>query len=145
MGKHNFRVAVNVMFVRDSKVLLMRRANTGWNDGMYALMGGHVEDGENVFDAAIRESQEELGLDVKHENLKPLFSMQVYPDHIYYYFGCDEFNGEPTNAELDQCDDVRFFDVNELPSNIIEADKKAIEAVFGKSHKEQTAFSVFGW
>ena len=145
MGKHNFRVAVNVMFVRDGKVLLMRRANTGWNDGMYALMGGHVEDGENVFDAAIRESQEELGLAVKHEDLKPLFSMQVYPDHIYYYFGCDEFEGEPTNAELDQCDDVQFFDVNELSNNIIDADKKAIEAVFGKSQKEQTAFSVFGW
>ena len=145
MGKHNFRVAVNLMFVRDNKVLLMRRANTGWNDGMYALMGGHVEDKENVYDAAVREAHEELGLIVKPENLKPLFSMQVYPDHIYYYFGCEEFEGNPQNMELDQCDDIQFFDTNELPENIIEADKKAIEAVFGKSQKEQTVFSIFGW
>ena len=63
MGKHNFRLAVNLVVQKDNKVLLMRRFNTGWNDGMYALMGGHVEDNESLFDAAVREAKEELGIE----------------------------------------------------------------------------------
>ena len=69
MGKHNFRLAVNLVVSKDDKVLLMRRYNTGWNDGMYALMGGHVEDSENIFDAAIREAKEELDVQIELQEL----------------------------------------------------------------------------
>ena len=120
----------------------MRRFNTGWNDGKYALMGGHVEDNENIFDAAVREATEELGIDVKAEDLKPLFSMQVSSDHVYFYFGCDKFEGNPTNMEPDQCDDLSFFDLDNLPDNIIPADKKALEKIYGK---EKQTFATFGW
>jgi ADP-ribose pyrophosphatase YjhB (NUDIX family) len=105
-------------------------------------MGGHVEDNENIFDAAVREAKEELGIDVKASDLKPLFSMQVSPDHVYFYFRCDKFEGNPTNMEPDQCDDLRFFDVNNLPENIIPADKKALEEIYGK---EPQSFATFGW
>lgn len=142
MGKHNFRLAVNLVVTQDSQVLLMRRYNTGWNDGMYALMGGHVEDGENIYDAAVREAQEELGIAVKREDLKPLFSMQVSSDHVYFYFGCDQYEGIPTNIEPDQCDDLRFFNTDCLPDNLIAADKKALEMIFGTQEK---SFDTFGW
>lgn len=142
MGKHNFRLAVNLVVTQDSKVLLMRRYNTGWNDGMYALMGGHVEDGENIFDAAVREAKEELGILVKTEELKPLFSMQVSSDHVYFYFGCDKYEGTPTNMEPDQCDDLSFFNTDCLPDNLIAADKKALEMIFGTQEK---SFDTFGW
>ena len=65
MGKCNFRVAVNLLFLKDNKVCLMRRYNTGWNDGMYALMGGHVEDGENPINTAIREAKESTEKSIK--------------------------------------------------------------------------------
>ena len=142
MGKHNFRLAVNLVVSKDDKVLLMRRYNTGWNDGMYALMGGHVEDSENIFDAAIREAKEELGIIVNAENLKPLFSMQVSPDHVYFYFGCSEFENEPKIMETDQCDDLQYFDTKHLPDNLIEADKKALEEIF---KNKTSTFTTFGW
>ena len=142
MGKHNFRLAVNLVVSKDDKVLLMRRYNTGWNDGMYALMGGHVEDSENIFDTAVREAKEELGIIVNAENLKPLFSMQVSPDHVYFYFGCSEFENEPKIMEPDQCDDLQYFDTKHLPDNLIEADKKALEEIF---KNKTSTFTTFGW
>lgn len=142
MGKNNFRVAINLVLMQDNKVLLMRRANTGWNDGMYALMGGHVEDAENPIDAVVREAKEELGIDVKPENLRPLLTMAVSPDHIYLYFGCDSWDGKVVNNEPEECDDVRFFDTDNLPQNLIGADKEALDLIFKNS---QIRFHTYGY
>lgn len=142
MSKHNFRLAINLVVCKDNKVLLMRRYNTGWNDGMYALMGGHVENNENIFDTAIREAQEELGIKVNPENLIPLMSMQVSPDHVYFYFKCNKFENEPKIMEPDQCDDLKYFDIHELPENLIDADKKALEEIF---NNKNTTFTTYGW
>lgn len=139
---YNFKVATNLVIMRDGKVLLMRRQNTGWNDGKYALLGGHVEDGENIFDTAVREAKEEVGITVRPEKLKPLFTMQIEPDYVYFYFCIDEFEGEPQNMEPDKCDDFSFFEPSEFPENLIPTDKKALEYIFGE--KTQT-FGTFGW
>ena len=126
MGKCNFRVSVNLIVEKDNKICLMRRFNTDWCDGMYALMGGHVEDSENPIDAVVREAKEELGLIVESKDLQPILTMAVNPDHIYLYFRCKKYIGEPKNCEPDQCDDLRFFDKDSLPDNIIGADKLAL-------------------
>lgn len=143
MGKCNFRVSVNLILQNNGKICLMRRFNTGWNDGMYALMGGHVEDGENPISAIIREAAEELGIVISEDDINHVFTMAVNPDHIYLYFACENYKGIITNKEPDQCDDVRFFDINSIPENIIEADKKALNIIFGnnKSKYEEFGYS----
>lgn len=141
MSKNNFRVSVNLIFKKENNILLMRRFNTGWNDGKYALMGGHVEDNENPIDAAIREAKEELGLNLEKKNLEFKMIMPVFPDHIYIYFECKQFNGEPTNCETNQCDDIRYFDIDKLPKNTIEADLKALSSIYGKNKN----FDTFGY
>lgn len=140
MGKHNFRVSVNLVVKQDNKICLMRRYNTGWNDGMYALMGGHVEDGENPIDAAVREASEELGIKVSKTDLKNVLTMAVNPDHIYLYFQCDKYGGVVTNKEPDQCDDVSFFDEHSLPENIIGADKKALDLIINGQGEKYTSY-----
>ena len=142
MGKCNFRVAVNLLFEKDNKICLMRRYNTGWNDGNYALMGGHVEDGESPICAAIREAKEEFGVDVTSQSLKHMLTCAVYPDHIYLYFKCTDWQGEIVNMEKDQCDDISFFDVDNLPKNLIDADRQAIDCIYkGNGSK----FTTFGY
>ena len=39
---------VHVLCRREGRVLLMRRAGTGFFDGLFSLPGGHVEPGESV-------------------------------------------------------------------------------------------------
>ncbi|MFO0970987.1 MAG: NUDIX domain-containing protein [Candidatus Saccharimonadales bacterium] len=64
MSDHDphYLAATNVLLVREGKVLLSRRQNKGWGDGMLCIPGGHVEPGETPAQAAVRELKEELGM-----------------------------------------------------------------------------------
>ena len=60
---------VHVLLERDGRVLLMRRAGTGFFDGLYSLPGGHVEEGESLRTTAVREMREELGIELDEASL----------------------------------------------------------------------------
>lgn len=53
--------AVGAVCVRDGRLLLVRRAR-GAGVGLWAVPGGHVEQGESLAAAALRELGEETGL-----------------------------------------------------------------------------------
>lgn len=58
-------VDVNVLFLNDKgECLFIQRANTGFRDGQYALVAGHLEPGESIEACAIRESKEEAGVTI---------------------------------------------------------------------------------
>ena len=50
------------------EVLLALRKNTGYRDGEYELPGGHVEEGEDLMQAMVREAKEELLINIKEED-----------------------------------------------------------------------------
>ena len=52
MAHPRFPVAVHVFLLRDGAVLLLRRCNTGFEDGKLSVPAGHVEPGESVTQAA---------------------------------------------------------------------------------------------
>lgn len=53
------------------QVLLLRRKNTGYMDGMWDFAGsGHVEEIETAMQAAARECKEELGITVKQSDIR---------------------------------------------------------------------------
>ena len=58
-----------------AEVLLHLRRGTGYRDGHWALVAGHVEAGESVVDAAAREAREEVGVEVATADLVPLTAM----------------------------------------------------------------------
>jgi ADP-ribose pyrophosphatase YjhB (NUDIX family) len=62
-------VSVNLVLLRGDEVLLLRRLNTGFGDGQYGLVGGHLDGGETVTDAMRREALEEVGVAIKPEDL----------------------------------------------------------------------------
>lgn len=61
--RHRSIVDVHVILRRDGRVLMGRRANTGYGDGQLHLPSGHVEPGESVVDGVIREAAEEVWVD----------------------------------------------------------------------------------
>lgn len=60
--------AVSIVITQNEKVLLMKRAHDP-KAGFYSIPGGLVELGEKYEDAAIREAEEETGLEVRLERL----------------------------------------------------------------------------
>lgn len=113
-----FRVAV-FMVVRDERgrVLLHRRANTGYMDGYYDFPSGHVDAGEGFAASAVRELREETSLrtDESSLQLKHLSINHTDVPYINAVFDVGRWQGTPRIMEPGKCDDMQFFAVDELP------------------------------
>ena len=115
-----------------TEILLQKRKNTGWMDGFWELAAcGHVEEGETSKQAAIRETKEELCLDVKEDDLEfvGLNHNNIDGKGTYYcmYFKIKNFIGIPTIGEPEKCEEIKWFPINNLPQDLIPIRKTAIE------------------
>ena len=112
-------VAVHLLLVKDNKVLLLRRFNTGYEDGNYSVVAGHVDSDEDLKTAMIREAKEEAGIEITPNNINFASVMHRKSDdeRIDFFFIADSWEGEITNMEPQKCDDLSWFDINNLPSN----------------------------
>ncbi|MDE6850202.1 MAG: NUDIX domain-containing protein [Clostridia bacterium] len=129
-----------------TKVLLQRRRNTGFMDGFWDLScSGHVEHGESMSEAAVREAGEELGISIQPDKVK-FFTFvhkrekDIDLTYYYAYFVCTEFNGEPHIAEPEKCSELKWFALDNLPYDLINDRKVAVQAYFNGVH-----YIEFGW
>jgi 8-oxo-dGTP diphosphatase len=117
--RHLARSAVFVALRNDKgEVLLHRRCNTGYMDGRYDLPSGHVERGESILQAAIRELREEAGVAAKQSDLRLWHINQFGANDQFYnnfFFLTDSWQGEPAIMEAEKCDDMQFFPLDKLP------------------------------
>lgn len=120
------------LFVRkDNGILLGLRKNT-FGAGNWGLPGGHLEFGERLVDAACREIKEELGATAKPSDLK-LVSIVDDPapklgtHYVHVSFEVKNPKWTPKLAEPDQCEEWRYFPLDELPDNFFGPHKGIIE------------------
>lgn len=115
------------------QVLLMRRKNTGSNDGEYELPGGHLERDEDLFDAMVRETEEELLVKIKREDLELVHLMHHYSGtRMNFIFKVNGKYLKPKIGEPHKCDKLEWFDIDKLPKNISSKMAKMIENVKAK-------------
>jgi 8-oxo-dGTP diphosphatase len=140
--RSHFVVAVHLFFLRDDGVLLLRRFNTGWEDGNYSVPAGHVEAGETVTEAAVREAHEEIGVSVKPHQVRVVHVMNRKSDdeRIDFFLRVENWTGDIVNKEPDKCDDLQWYPVTSLPSNIIPYVRQGLE-----NSQNGILYSEFGW
>jgi ADP-ribose pyrophosphatase YjhB (NUDIX family) len=143
-----FPVTVHLFFFRENKILLLRRFNTGYEDGNYSVPAGHLDGGETVRMAAQREALEEIGIQIEVEDIafagvmhRKSDDAKSKPDErVDFFVQVKAWEGEPFNAEPDKCDELRWYDVDNLPENIIPYVKQAIQ-----NFRDEVVFEEFGW
>jgi len=148
MGKERNKnvPASYLVLIKDNKVLLQRRFNTGYEDGKYSMVAGHVDKGETFTEAIIRETKEEAGIELKPENLKVAHVMhrnsgsEENNERVDVFFTADKWDGEIENKESHKCDDLSWFDLDNLPDNVIPYIKQAIDCI-----KNKVFYSEHGW
>jgi 8-oxo-dGTP diphosphatase len=103
---------------RADRAILLGYKKTGFGAGRWVGIGGHIEDGEQPAQAAVREVAEETHLVVPPDSLTHVASLTfVFParpswDQTAEVFATSTFTGEP--AESDEVV-PRWFSVGELP------------------------------
>ncbi|HSH18108.1 MAG TPA: NUDIX domain-containing protein [Candidatus Saccharimonadales bacterium] len=113
------RVAVFII-LRNNKgqILMHQRANTGYLDGYYDLScSGHVDAGESIQEAAVRELAEEIGITADPQDLKLVHIYQAFIDTPYlnFTFLLDSWQGTSEIKEPNKCSNLAYFDADNLP------------------------------
>lgn len=124
---------VNIIMRRDNKVLFVLRQNTKWMNGYYGLPSGHVEAGETFRQAACREAYEEVGIELKPNQLKHLLTFQQNDARgdirVGIYFEAANWSGEPYNAEPDKHKEIAWLDPDNLPETVIETTRAKFKLI----------------
>jgi 8-oxo-dGTP diphosphatase len=139
--------AAYVFLVEGDRVLLQLRANTGYYDEFWAASAaGHVEAGEPVTEAVVREASEELGVRIAAVALEPLTTMHrtaptglAVDQRVDFFFACRDWSGIPTLQEA-KAADLRWFDLDGLPENVVHHERFVLEAWRGGTLPVITAF-----
>lgn len=141
--RYKMPVAVHLFLMRDDEILLLRRYNTGYEDGNYSVIAGHIDAGEDFISAMIREASEEAGIIILREDMVPIQVMhrkQEFEERIDYFFISRKWQGELKNMEPNKCDELKWVNINKLPKNTISYIKYAI-----KCYLKDDKFTLFDW
>jgi 8-oxo-dGTP diphosphatase len=138
---------VYMVLIRENKILLSRRYNTGFQDGSYSFPSGHLKNDEETFSQAlVREAMEEIGIQIDPADLELVHVMhrrQQEPAderRINLFFKVRKWKGEPSIMEPNRCDDLQWFDSGSLPDNTIPYIRQAINLM-----KKNAAYSEYGF
>lgn len=134
--------AVHLFLIREGQVLLLRRFNTGYEDGNYSVPAGHLDGDEEVVTAAIREAKEECGIEITPADMKVVGVMhrKSNDERVDFFVTATKWNGEIVNMEPDKCDELSWVDVEQLPENVIPYVRRALE-----NYRTGNWFDSYGW
>jgi ADP-ribose pyrophosphatase YjhB (NUDIX family) len=136
--------SVHILFLKDSEILLSLRKNIS-SDGLYGLVAGHLDGGETVTNAIIREAKEEIGVDINPADFEIVTvchsnNSKNNKEFIQFYAICKKWKGEIRNNEPEKCGEVKFFPLDTLPENMVPYIREAIiKTVDGVKYYE------YGW
>jgi SAM-dependent methyltransferase len=131
--RHTEIVDVHLIVRRGEEVLLARRANTGYADGLLHAPSGHLEDGEDVRSGMIREAREEIGIELAPDDLTAAVVMQHRSPggqaRIGWFFVAEHgAGGEPVNREPAKCSELGWYRLDALPDDIVAYCRAALDA-----------------
>jgi 8-oxo-dGTP diphosphatase len=137
-----YPLAVHILLLRDDQVLMLRRQNTGYADGQFSLVAGHVTHGETVVQGAIREAKEEVGIDLSEDDLRFELVMHRRDDceRIDFFFSAVHWSGKVTNAEPDKCSELIWCSPDDLPVDTVPYVAQAFQ-----NWRHGMVCSLYGW
>jgi ADP-ribose pyrophosphatase YjhB (NUDIX family) len=132
----------HLLLFRDGHVLLLRRQNTGYEDGNYSVVAGHIDGGETARSAMAREALEEAGLEIRPDDLRMCHVIHRLgtQERISFFFSTPFWRGEPENLEPEKCSELGWYALTALPPNVVPYIRHAIDQVV-----QGNSYSEFGW
>lgn len=137
-----FPVAVHIFLIQNGKILLLRRYNTGYEDGRYSVVAGHIDGGETIRQASRREAEEEVGIKINPQDLRVVEIMhrKSEDERVDFFLEAKNWSGELQNREPEKCDQLAWFPLDELPENTIPYIRRAL-----CNYRQGIWFEEYGW
>ena|ERR1700734_2465650 len=130
------RVAVDVilLLVKNGRILLRERANTGYGDGAYEPPTGQLADRETIVETAVRVASAEAGVLISAGNVSLAHVMQDVSGsgRIAFFLTVSGLEGEYTSP------DACWFDLDQLPTNMLDRSRVAL-----RNYAEGMRFSTY--
>ena len=119
-------LTVLCLLQKDDQILLQDRKKNDWKG--YVLPGGHIETGESVVDAVIREMQEETGLTIENPTLcgTKQFQTRKGERYVVFFYKADRYHGKLQSSEEGE---VFWIDRKDLPHYPLAPDMMAMVEV----------------
>lgn len=134
--RRSYGAGIMIYDPAQDKILLMKRAGDGSYSGYWDFAGGHVEAGENVFEGAVREGEEELGgLPGLNIDFNPVWT-QPGPNFAFASFlGYLEPSQNGWEPDINfEHDEWGWFSPDELPHPMLPGARDAIGLLMRKVH-----------
>ena len=119
---------------KENCYLMMHRVKKSHdvNKDKWVGVGGHFEAGESPEECLLREVKEETNLDICEDDLSLRgvtndFYSQTQKHYITLHFFCTKFVGTPQGMEKEKCVCWKWFDVNNLPENLLLSNQNFIK------------------
>lgn len=119
-----------LFLIKEGRILLQRRYQTGFEDGNYGVPAGHMDGNETPRQACARECNEEIGIVIQPEDLRVVHTMYrqaANDERIDFFMIASRYEGEVQNKEPHKCDDLQWFPIDALPLNTVDYVRQAIE------------------
>lgn len=134
--EHRRRVVVDVilLLMRNGRILLRERANTGYGDGAYEPPTGQLADRETIVETAIRVASAEAGIAIRAENVSLAHVMHDVSGsgRIAFFLSVSGWPGEFISP------DARWFPTANLPTNMLDRSRVAL-----RNYAEGMRFSTY--
>ena len=128
-GPERFKVPVGIfiMLRQGDKVLLQLRQNCSFA-GYWGFVGGHLDGNEQIISAAVREAKEEVGVEIRPEDLtlKTICHSNKGEEYLQFYFECQKWQGEIKNNEPHKCAKLEWCEWNHTPEHTCPYLKEAV-------------------
>ena len=131
------------MIIKNGKgeILFQRRCGSKLWPDFLGLPAGHVDKGEDVYQALVREAREELNIDINVKNIEDTFVVNRINKNLkpYYdiYFVIKSYKGMIKINEPNKCQELKWFLLGNMPDDVIGFEKEALT-----NYKKGIKFSV---
>jgi 8-oxo-dGTP diphosphatase len=129
-----------------NRVLLSLRHNTGYADGQWSVVAGHLDGDETAVMAISREAREEAGIAIAPDDLAMMGIMHRRAEdpqgreRLDFFLTARAWGGTVTNLEPEKCAALAWHRLDALPPNIVPYVRRALT-----NYRRGVWFDTFGW